>query len=415
MGSSTPCCPSSQRQKSCGPACCRGGRTIWRSAPCIRLDERDFGISVRIIRDDALEEKWARFEDFTTNLLLFHDNTSSLGEFRLSSRVYNQRHVDRWVRRGIEYCPSVLSIQIQRSPRFKLPPVVGSNFRHLKTLCLRTVHLGSHFVCLLCSACPVMEDLKLEHCEFSGNSSQVITSHTLKKLLLEFCVNSTGYPLVITAPSLAYLYLCNGFYEAGISLCKMDSLVRAKIYVTEYGAFSQQTERELLCSLYNVTSLKLVGFEAEVMLNEESDKFPIFHNMQTLVLHSCFLDDYELYDKLEALGSILQNTPCLEKLVLKYCMFISHSDSEWELERKNISLHRQNGKIFQCQKLKWIEVIYDYDHDHQLIELVWSLGRILPDASIKLKKNREVSVRHLCLCTIRSILSGRVCAPTNVL
>ncbi|CAN6180452.1 unnamed protein product [Urochloa humidicola] len=329
----------------------RRWRTIWRSAPCIRLDERDFGISVRIIRDDALEEKWAR-----------------------------------WVRRGIEYCPSVLSIQIQRSPRFKLPPVVGSNFRHLKTLCLRTVDLGSHFVRLLCSACPVMEDLKLEHCEFSGNSSQVITSHTLKKLQLEFCVNSTGYSLVITAPSLAYLYLFNGFYEAGISVCKMDSLVRAKIYVTEYGSFSQQTERELLCSLYNVTSLKLVGFEAEVMLNEESDKFPIFHNMQTLVLHSCFLDDYELYDKLEALGSILQNAPCLEKLVLKYCMFISHSDSEWELGRKNISLHRQHGKIFQCQKLKWIEVIYDYDHDHQLIELVWSLGRSLPDASIKLKK-----------------------------
>ncbi|CAN6197349.1 unnamed protein product [Urochloa humidicola] len=163
-------------------------------------------------------------------------------------------------------------------------------------------------------------------------------------------------------------------------------LVRAKIYVTEYETLSQQTERELLCSLYNVTSLKLVGFEDEVMLNEKSDKFPIFHNMQTLVLHCCFLDDYELYDKLEALGSFLQSAPCLEKLVLKHCMFMSYSDSEWELERKNISLHHQNGKIFQCQKLKWIEVIYDYDHDHQLIELVWSLGRSLPDASIKLKK-----------------------------
>ena len=64
------------------------------------------------IRDGALEEKWARFEDFATNLLLFHDNTSSLGEFRLSSHVYNQRHVDRWIRRGIEYCPSVLKIWI---------------------------------------------------------------------------------------------------------------------------------------------------------------------------------------------------------------------------------------------------------------------------------------------------------------
>ena len=56
------------------------------------------------------------------------------------------------------------------------------------------------------------------------------------------------------------------------------------------------------------------------MLNEESDKFPIFHNMRTLDLHSCFLDDYELYEKLLALGSFLCSVPCLEKLILKYCM-----------------------------------------------------------------------------------------------
>ncbi|RCV10170.1 hypothetical protein SETIT_2G090900v2 [Setaria italica] len=273
-----------------------------------------------IERDDALEVKWARLEDFATNLLLFHDNTSSLGEFRLSSRVYNQRHVDRWIHRGIEYCPSVLIILILNYCRFKLPPVVGSNFCHLKMLRLCSVDLGSHFADLLCSACPVMEDLKLGNCEFSGNSSQVITSPTLKKLELESCVNNTGYPLVITVPSLAYLCLCYGYYEAGISLFKMDSLVRAKIYVTEYETLSQQTERELLCSLYNVTSLELVGFGAEEMLIEKSDKFPIFHNMRTLDLHGCFLDEYELYDKLEALGSFLQSAPCLEKLILKYCM-----------------------------------------------------------------------------------------------
>jgi len=56
------------------------------------------------------------------------------------------------------------------------------------------------------------------------------------------------------------------------------------------------------------------------MLNEESDKFPIFHNMRTLDLDSCFHDDYELYKKLEALGSFLCGAPCLEKLILKCCM-----------------------------------------------------------------------------------------------
>nr|CAB3452435.1 unnamed protein product [Digitaria exilis] len=103
-------------------------RSLWRSAPYINIDAQDFGISTINRRDDALE-KWARFEDFATNLLLFRDNTSPVGEFRLQchSLAYNQRHVNRWVLRGIKYCPSVLDISVLKFPRFKLPPVVASN------------------------------------------------------------------------------------------------------------------------------------------------------------------------------------------------------------------------------------------------------------------------------------------------
>jgi len=247
----------------------RRWRSLWRSAPCINLDMHDFGIPVVTIRDGALEEKWARFEDFATNLLLFHDNTSSLGEFRLSSHVYNQRHVDRWIRRGIEYCPSVLKIHILIEPRFKLPPIVCSNFCHIKTLYLQNVDLGSHFIGLLSSACPVMEDLVLDNCKFSGNSSQGITSSSLKNLVLDFCEYSSDYPLVITVPSLANLHLIFGCYQSGISLCKMDSLVKAEIYFEE--PLPLHTQRELLCSLYNVTSLKLVD-EVEVF---SPDKLPL--------------------------------------------------------------------------------------------------------------------------------------------
>ncbi|KAG2641058.1 hypothetical protein PVAP13_2KG144900 [Panicum virgatum] len=259
-------------------------RSLWRSAPCIDLDDEDFGISMMTIHDGTLEEKWAKFEDFATNLLLFHDNTSSLGEFRLSSSIYNQHHIDRWIRRGIEYCPSVLKIQIQVYPRFKLPPIVGSNFCHLKTLYLQNVDLGSHFAGLFCSACPVLEDLELDNCEFSGNPSQGITSSSLKNLVLEFCEYNTDYPLVITVPSLANLRLMFGCYEYGISLCKMDSLIKAEIYVAEYETtLPQHSQRELLCSLYNVTCLKLVGFEVEVF---SPDKLPLGSR-----LHSLFLKD----------------------------------------------------------------------------------------------------------------------------
>nr|CAB3456140.1 unnamed protein product [Digitaria exilis] len=286
-------------------------RHLWRSAPCIKINQQDFGISMRsLMTHTALDEKWARFEDFATNLLLFHDNTSSLDEFLVFAHVYNQRHVDRWIRRGIEYCPAVLRILMPGTDlAFKLPPMASSSFHRLKRLCLQNVDLDGQFTHLL-STFPVMEYLELTLCEFTGDCSQGITLSTLKKL---------------------------------------------------------------------------------VMLNEDSDEFPIFHNMQTLDLHSCFRDQYELYDKLEALGSFLQSTPCLEKLVLQYCMFCSYPDSPWEIERENITLHHQYGKIFQCQKLKLIEVIYDHDHDHQLIELAWRLGRRLPDASIKLKKIEMVS------------------------
>ncbi|OEL21386.1 hypothetical protein BAE44_0017598, partial [Dichanthelium oligosanthes] len=293
-------------------------RGLWRSTPRIEIDEKDFGMSAGI-SCSTLEGSWARFEDFATNLLLFHDNTSSLGEFRLRSRVYNWCHVDRWIRRGFEYCPAVVQIQIVNCDiAFRLPPVAASSFRRLKRLRLWDVILDSHFTSFLCSACPVLEELDLQFCEFSGICSQGIISPTLNKLIMGFCLNETCHPLVIMAPSLTYLSLTYGCYQAGISLCKMDSLVRADISINE--TLSQKTQCELLGSLFNVTSLELTGFESEVMLNDNSDEFPIFRNMRTLELHSCFLDDYELNDKLEALGNFLQNAPCLEKLILQYCM-----------------------------------------------------------------------------------------------
>ncbi|WVZ62511.1 hypothetical protein U9M48_012255 [Paspalum notatum var. saurae] len=364
----------------------RRWRRLWRSAPRIEIDERDFGISVST-SSSTLEERWPRFENFATNMLLFHDNTSSLGEFRLRCRLHNWCHVDRWIRRGIEYCPSVLQIQILNyGLGVKLPPLVGSSSHHLKRLCLWNLIFDGRFADFLCSSCPFLEDMDLQSCDFCGIRPQGIISPMLNKLEMSHCSNKTGYPLVIMAPRLTNLCLTYGCYLAGISLCKMDSLVKAEIYIDENKTLSQKTQRELLGSLLNVTSLKLDGFEADAMMNENPDEFPTFSNMQTLDLSNCFLNEYELDYKLEALRSFIENAPCLEKLILQYCMFMSFSDSEWEIERKSMTLHPEDRYIYRCQNLKLIEVIYDHDHDHQLIELVWSLGISLPDASIKLNK-----------------------------
>ncbi|CAN6180450.1 unnamed protein product [Urochloa humidicola] len=208
----------------------RRWRHLWRSAPRVEINEEDFGISMDISHD-TLEERWAMFEDFATNLLLFRDNTSSLDEFRLRSYVHNWRHVDRWIRRGIKYCPSMLQIQIMGYELdFKLPPM-DSSFRRLKMLCRMNVHLDSHFTRFICSSCPVLEDLDLKLCVFCGNNPPAITSPTLNRLAVDCCLNKTSHPLVITAPSLTSLSLLDSF-EANILLFKMDSLVEAKMYMS---------------------------------------------------------------------------------------------------------------------------------------------------------------------------------------
>lgn len=61
----------------------------------------------------------------------------------------------------------------------------------------------------------------------------------------------------------------------------------------------------------------------QAMLVEESVKFPIFANLQTLSLEQCLLDKCDLNNKLDALGSFVQNAPCLEKLTLQCCMVIN--------------------------------------------------------------------------------------------
>ena len=57
---------------------------------------------------------------------------------------------------------------------------------------------------------------------------------------------------------------------------------------------------------------------------------------------------------------------------------------EGKFLRKSISLPHQGKKTFQCPQLKFIEVIYEVNYDNQLIELLWGIGRILPDVTVKL-------------------------------
>ncbi|KAM0888424.1 hypothetical protein ACQ4PT_028371 [Festuca glaucescens] len=85
----------------------RRWKNLWCSTPCINIDEREFDIgSGRNVQ----AKKWSKLENFTTNLLLFRSNAASVEKFCLYAHEHNHRDVDKWIRRGIKYCPTELDI-----------------------------------------------------------------------------------------------------------------------------------------------------------------------------------------------------------------------------------------------------------------------------------------------------------------
>ncbi|KAL6877492.1 hypothetical protein ACP4OV_012707 [Aristida adscensionis] len=303
MASSTPSCRSSQQS--------RRWTDIWCSMPCINIDEQP----------GQIKERWDRFEDFTTNLLLFHRNYVSLDKFRIYAHCHNEQHVhvDRWVRLGIKYNPLVLEIEIpwDIGKVFKLPKV-GSSLSRLTRLSLSNVILDSHFAELLVSGCPALVDLELTSC-FS--IPQDITLTTVKKFVMNGCYNigDARRPIFIRAPKVVSLKLVTVDLR-GISVCNATSLVKASVHNINFSAKEQCI---LLGGLSNVMSLELVNFDTLGMLDKSSNNFPLFLKMCTLSLKGCFLDEkYGLESKLADLGSFLENAPCLEKLTLSCCMIL---------------------------------------------------------------------------------------------
>lgn len=97
-------------------------------------------------------------------------------------------------------------------------------------------------------------------------------------------------------PGTQTLSLMYGCYGDGIFSCKMDSLVRVKICITANETLPQENQRELLCSLYNVTNLELVedfGVEVYLLCNHPMVFLCVPYSWKmhiwTLVLHIILL------------------------------------------------------------------------------------------------------------------------------
>ena len=74
----------------------RRWRDLWRSATCLNIDDCDFCFTTGSkSRDEQREENWRKFEDFTTNLLLFHINTTFLDKFQISANCWDANELPR--------------------------------------------------------------------------------------------------------------------------------------------------------------------------------------------------------------------------------------------------------------------------------------------------------------------------------
>ncbi|TVU14392.1 hypothetical protein EJB05_37856, partial [Eragrostis curvula] len=351
-------------------------RHLWRSMPCLDIDQSEFPGRTTAPGTDH------DFENFADNLLLFHD-APLLHRFRLSSRCAaggpasrnHNRDADRWIRGGIKNCPSMLEIDLGDYCIGVPLPDLGTCSHLLKRLHLSGMSLNDGFAQLLHFGCPVLEDLEIKHCFclFRG-----ITSHTLKTLTICGCLTCPGDDcLIIAAPALVSLHLdVDVFnYKAGVSVNEAANLVNAFICSDDNKGLCK-----LLDGLTSVESLELS--ETMVPMDGGSENFPTFSNLRSLTLDHC-----DMTNNFQILRHFLQNASNLEKLTLQYCKLPEGSKKRKGKDKPKWASSRRQDLTFQCPNLKLTEIKYSKGDDKRLFELLFGIWSNLRRATLILTKD----------------------------
>ncbi|KAM0890933.1 hypothetical protein ACQ4PT_026712 [Festuca glaucescens] len=142
-------------------------RHVWRSAPCLHIDQRQFPGS-----DKPGSRQRARFEDFADGMLAsFAGVTLPLCAFRLY--LVDGRSTassERWIRRGLKRRPTTVDVRssyadnsgvVQWPPRHLNMAAVAC---HLTWLRLSGVTLRDGFGEQLGAQCPVLQVLRIDSC-----------------------------------------------------------------------------------------------------------------------------------------------------------------------------------------------------------------------------------------------------------
>ncbi|KAM0841396.1 hypothetical protein ACQ4PT_059026 [Festuca glaucescens] len=417
-------------------------RHVWRNAPRLDVDRREFQCSAATAPSTAdhererreRREQAERFEKFTDSLVLHrgdHGPNLSLDAFRFfvaddlchrssqshgaSGTLRGSPRTRRICRSGYaayrggaaflqRYRPAALDICFG-SRIFLRRNSLGADLRFLRTLRLELLALDTGFEHhLSASGCPLLEHLELKHCCVVA-FEEVVTSRALKTMVVDRCSTgeSASYDGIrprIRTPGLASLRLdlldCYGAW-----MHEMPSLVQATVRYETTGIavpwLPYGFDYDLLCSLYNVTRLELSGLpplETVMVMGLHGDlhqsgpsfqatvdeDLPKFPNLTTLLLNECDLTGQVHTTMLEL---FLQNAPCLEKLILHYCKNI--------LNAGNLKLpprSKSKRTSYQCMNLKLAEIKYcDEVGVCQVAELLLGVTKDLQKISIRLCKD----------------------------
>ncbi|KAM0882073.1 hypothetical protein ACQ4PT_032546 [Festuca glaucescens] len=289
----------------------RRWRQLWRDVPCADIDEREFAA--------ADDETWERFEDFADHMLTSIPRETQLDAFRLHLVRCNAGS-DRWIRRGLQHVPASVDIRAAHNyavawqPHVRISPGSSScaaGFtRRLTRLRLVGVSMVG-FLEHLHEYCPALEDLHVERCKMYTDTD-VVASPMLRRLAIvdpSFYAGNAAL-LRITAPGLAFIRLEMSYKERGYHGNVTYSEPMALL--TEASIRHMEKDHEQL-NQRNIQSTEDLLHQA--LLEEESQEFPVLHNLKTLILEEC-----DIGQNFEALSSIIWNTIKLEKLGLHHCM-----------------------------------------------------------------------------------------------
>ncbi|XP_037453444.1 F-box/FBD/LRR-repeat protein At5g22660-like [Triticum dicoccoides] len=255
--------------------------------------------------------------------------------------------------------------------------------QHLKAIDLHWVSL--EFPGLDFNACPVLEDLKLRHCNIYVRE---ISSKSLKRLCItDFCVVPLDFRIRICAPDLVSLQV-DDFDGVTPFLEDMPSLVTAYVGLDrachdwcedmhlkgcglyDCGCHTYPIEGGVLLNgLSNAVNLELIAVRQVFIYTWDLEWCPIFCNLKRLLLNEWFTSI--------DLVCILQHSPILEMLTLQLGGI------------KNLTRARGAQKSieqpFMCAHLKVVNIECDeVDEDiRKILKILWTCGILRDHISIK--------------------------------